>query len=873
MSETTPVVTRRRLPSVVWILPLLAAIIAGWLVYTNYRDQGVIIEVMFDSATGLEEGKTKVLYRGLPTGVVKNLKIDEDLRRVRATIEMVPEISDSLTSEAQFWLVKPQVSLSGVRGLETLLSGYYIAFQPGSEGDSSDEFIALDQPPPPLKDTDGLYLTLTADSARSVYQGAKIYYRDIEVGEVLSHTLNPKGDQVLIETYIDPRYSKLIKENTRFWNASGIRIKADLPKIDVQMESLAAIIAGGIHFSNPDDSADLAKNGTQFPLYDDYEDAQEGIEVSLRFPGATDIDEGTQVISRGVPVGRVKSTQLTDDFQYLDAVILMDPRAKNLLRKSSRFWLHKPQLSLSNISDVGSLLRGSYIQLEPGQGEETTKFTALKIAPAKPQLTNGLTIDLVADSLGSITRGAPILYRQIPVGEVLNYELDEKGEQVIIHAAIESQYRHLVSSKSRFWNASGVQVNASLKGVDLRTESATSILFGGIAFFTPEGASGNAFKGDKAPRFDLHTSYQEASDQGRLADKRFAGALKVRLHAEETGSLKAGDPILYKQIRVGELTDVSLNKDGKSVTMSGLVESRYKHLVHEGTRFWNASGISADVSLRALDLKMESVESLLTGGVAFANFADGKAVNTNHLFTLYNNETQSELQPLRISVTFPAGKDLQPLADIRYKGQVVGKVRSVAVINDGQSIQAEIDLFRDGHFLARKGSQFWVVSTKIRLSAIENPEGMLLGNYIAATQGEGAAQFSFQGQSKAPGFQDESGLNIIVQAPDLGSLVKGSPVFYRKVPVGSVVNFDLPPAGEGNHVNIFVNIKPEYAGYLKHNSTFINISGIKVDASLFGGVKVRTDSLETIIGGGLSFDSPNDSAPAKSGAIFTVKDD
>ena len=164
MSDNTPVIKRRRTPSAVWFLPILAAIIAGWLVYQNYRDQGVLIEVMFDSATGLEANKTKVLYRGLPTGVVKSLKIDEDLRRVRAVIEMVPETADTLTDEAQFWLVKPQVSLSGVRGLETLLSGHYIGFQPGMSGKTTDTFIANDQPPPPLKDSDGLYLTLTADN-------------------------------------------------------------------------------------------------------------------------------------------------------------------------------------------------------------------------------------------------------------------------------------------------------------------------------------------------------------------------------------------------------------------------------------------------------------------------------------------------------------------------------------------------------------------------------------------------------------------------------------------------------------------------------------------------------------------------------------
>ncbi|WP_075173806.1 MlaD family protein [Neptunomonas phycophila] len=867
MSDNTPVIKRRRTPSAVWFLPILAAIIAGWLVYQNYRDQGVLIEVMFDSATGLEANKTKVLYRGLPTGVVKSLKIDEDLRRVRAVIEMVPETADTLTDEAQFWLVKPQVSLSGVRGLETLLSGHYIGFQPGMSGKTTDTFIANDQPPPPLKDSDGLYLTLTADNARSVYQGAKVYYRDIEVGEVLSHTLSPNGQRVLIETYIEPRYTGLIKENTRFWNASGIRIKADLPKIDIQVDSLASIIAGGIHFSPPDEDAKPATNGTRFSLFDDYEAAQDGINVKLRFPSATEISEGTVVMSRGVQIGRVKEATVTDDFKYLDTVLFLDPRAKDLLRESSRFWLQKPQLSITNLSNIGDLLRGSFIELDPGQGAEKLSFTALNLAPAKRQLAMGKSFELKTDTLGSITKGSPILYRQMPVGEVLSYELGSDGSHIIIHAAIEQQYSHLLSGNARFWNASGIKVNASLRGVSVSTESATSLLLGGISFFNP----GDGKKSAPKSSYTLYDDYQSASDNGKLSDQRFAGALKIRLHAEETGSLKAGDPVLYKQIRVGEITDVTLNKDGNAVTLYALIEKPYKHLVHEGTRFWNASGISADVSLRQLDLKMESLEALISGGIAFANFEEGAAIKTNHLFTLYPNESLSELQPLGIIVTFPAGKDLQPLADIRYKGQTVGKVRNVKVIEQGKRIKAFIDLYRDGHFLAQEGSRFWVVSSQIRLSAIENPEGLILGNYVEASEGNGKAQFQFKGLTKPPAFRNYEGLNLIVQVPELGSLMKGSPVFFRQVPVGRVTNFDLPSVGQ--HVNVFVNINPEYASYVRADSEFENISGVRMDLSLFGGLKVKAESLETIIGGGLSFTSPTDSPKAASGAIFTLKDD
>ncbi|BBB31058.1 PqiB family protein [Neptunomonas japonica] len=865
MSDHDPILTRRHLPSAIWFLPLLAAIIAGWLVYKNYDNKGVLIEVIFDSAAGLEAKKTKVFYRGLPAGVVKELKIDDDLRRIKALIEMVPQTEKTLTENAQFWLVEPQVSLSGVRGLETLLSGSYISYQPGLEGEPKRAFEALDQPPPPIKNSDGLYITLTADNARSVYQGAKVYFRDIEVGEVLSHALSSDGKKVLIETYIEPRFTYLIKENTRFWNASGIKVKADFSKIDIQIGSLASIIAGGIHFSTPDESSPEANNSQILPLYDDYEAAQDGIEITLRFPGATELREGATVQSRGIQIGRVKQVTLTDDFKHLDSILLIDPRAQDLLKEGSQFWLQKPEISLENLGNISSLLRGSHIELEAGQGADKRSYNALEIAPIKRQLSMGKAIELRTEQLGSISKGAPVLYRQLPVGEVINYELDGEGKQVIIHAAIEQRYSHLIKNNSRFWNASGIDLTANIDGLELRTESAAALLRGGIAFFNPPQTS----KTKKSTSvYQLYRDYHQASEKGILTDKRFQKALKIRLHSKSSGALSAGDPILYKQIPVGEIAQTVLNKDGNSVTIYAFIDPTYDHLINEGSRFWIASGIKADISLKQLTIRSESIKTLVQGGIAFETEHVGKAIKPNHLFALYPDHTTSLQQPLGIQITFPAGKSVQPNTDLRFKGQIIGKVTKVAVINEGNELLVDLNLFRDGHFLARKRSLFWVVEPAIRLSGVDHPEGILTGNFIEASSGEGPATFSFKGVTKAPAFENKEGLNLIVHAPTLGSLFKGSPIFYRQVPVGSVTGYDL--TRNGKNVEIFINIKPEYALFVRKNSEFRNASGVRIDFSLFGGIDFRADSLETMIGGGLNFTSPPESQPASSGEIFVI---
>lgn len=862
--SNTPVISRRRLPSAVWFLPFLAAMIAGWLIYKNYSEKGVEIEIYFDSAAGLEAGKTKVLYRGLPAGVVKTLNVDPNLKRVRASVEMVPQVTDNLTDQAQFWLVKPQVSLSGIQGLETLLSGHYIAFQPGEAGNRQNRYTALDQPPPPVKNDKGLYITLTAQRARSVYQGAKLYYRDIEVGEVLSHALGSDGKEVLIEAYIEPHFSYLIRENTRFWNASGISVKADLPKIDIQVGSLASIIAGGIHFSTPDEQSPVAAEGQRFELHEDYEAALDGIEVALRFPGATNLSSGAAVKSQGIQVGRVKSAQLTDDFKHLDTVLLIDPRARELLRESSRFWLHKPDISLENLGQIGNLLQGSYIELEPGQGAEKLSFTALEIAPTRRLLTMGKAIELRTSQLGSISKGSPILYRQMPVGEVLNYELDDQGNTIIVHAAIEQRYSHLVTGSSRFWNASGMDIRASLEGIAVKTGSAAALLRGGIAFFNPTGSNLK----EPPTYYSLFEDFYAATEGGKLTDTQLKDALPVRFSAHTAGSLSAGDPILYKQIKVGELSRVKLDKSGQAVTLHGFIYREFKHLVSDASRFWLADGIQAQASLKHVEIRTESLQTLLTGGIAFENHGKGRAVNTNHLFTLYPDYTSSVKQPLQVTIAFPSGKNIQPHAEVRLKGQVVGKVVAVALANEGKTINATVHLFRDGHFLARENAKFWVVAPKIRLSGIENPEGMITGNYIAASAGQGKAQFSFHGLDSPPPQQAEHGLQVIVHTDTLGSLQKGSPVFFRKVPVGAVTGFDL--ARDGSYVEVYAQIQPRYASLVKKDSEFSNISGVQVDVSLFGGVNVKADSIETLVGGGLSFTSPDHSPAAKHQQVFTI---
>ncbi|WP_020680714.1 MlaD family protein [Marinobacterium rhizophilum] len=872
MTDVTPVapavVRRHRGPSAVWILPLLAALIAGWLVYKSYREAGIEIQVVFDSAEGLEINKTKLLYKGLPGGTLKSLRLNEDLKTVTAVIEVAPEAEQLLREGTEFWLVKPQVSLSGVRGLETLLSGYYIGIKPG-EGAPTRFFKARSDLPPPDKSDDGLYITLFADSAESINRGSRVYYRDINVGEVVDYRLSSEADDIQIDVFIEPRYSYLVKKNSRFWNASGIQVKADLPKVDIRIGSLAAIIAGGINFLNEDYESPPAGNGDQFKLYPDFDAAENGIEVELRFPGTTALSENTEVMSQGIRIGRIRSLQLSDDLSELRATLLIDPRARSLLRTGSRFWLERPELTVGNLGDWRKLVKGSYIHLEPGTGHEKLSFTALDMPPVRKPIHSGLAIELVTEQLGSISRGSPILFRQLPVGEVLGYELIDKGQQVLIHGVIQEKYRDLVASHSRFWNSSGIRFAAGLDGVKLQTESLHTLINGGISFFTPDVRESRSAAADQ--RFTLYNDFDAASRQGKLLYAERAGKLMIKLEAQSLGSIAVGSPVLYKQLKVGRVSHYQLQPATDSVEIELLIDKPYRDLVTTASRFWNASGVSADFNLQqGFKLQTESLASLVTGGIAFNTPAGGAAIAAGHPFQLYANQASSVEQGLEIRILFPPDRPLQAGTPIRYRGLTVGRIEQVRLYDAQGTIDATAVLFSEGHFLARKGSRFWIEQPEVRLSAIRNPADILVGSHVEVSAGAPDADPSlyFIAAASAPESARGYGLNLVLNADKLGALEKGSRVFYRQVPVGEVTGFRL--SGDGQSVDIFAHIEAEHAHLVRQGSQFWNISGFSAEFSFTRGLKIDSDSLESFVGGGIAFQSPPSGERARNGSRYTL---
>ena len=271
-------VRKRRGVSLVWIIPIVAAVVAGWIAVTTYLNQGPVITISFETGDGLEAGKTKIKYKDVDIGVVKSVKISDDLQRVTATAEMNQGTSHFLTSDARFWIVRPRIGAGGVSGLGTLLSGAYVEVDPGAaKGSAERAFTGLEVPPLIHSNVPGRTYTLMAPSLGSISRGASIYYRGIDVGQILGYELAKDDKSLIIHIFVRDPYDKLVRTDSRFWNVSGLSLTTGANGVSVHMASVQSLLVGGVEFDTPTrlETGTVADADASFQLFDTREAVDE----------------------------------------------------------------------------------------------------------------------------------------------------------------------------------------------------------------------------------------------------------------------------------------------------------------------------------------------------------------------------------------------------------------------------------------------------------------------------------------------------------------------------------------------------------------------------------------------------------------------
>jgi len=277
-----------------------------------------------------------------------------------------------------------------------------------------------------------------------------------------------------------------------------------------------------------------------------------GPEITITFSTAEGIETGkTKIKVLNVDIGIVESIKLNPNSKGVTVIARLDREATSLLRDDSIFWVVRPRVGLSGITGFGTLLSGAYLELSPGEGKQgKRKFQGLDNVPVTSTDEPGLHIILLSEEAGSVSTGDSVLYHGYVVGKIESTKLDTESQKLHATIFIEAPYDSLVTSNTRFWNASGISFKASARGVSVRTGSLTTILRGGVSFDLPKGANPGTAVENHA-EFKL---YPDADSINKNPYQYYEEYLL--LFDTSVSGLVAGAPVLYRGVRAGTVIDV-----------------------------------------------------------------------------------------------------------------------------------------------------------------------------------------------------------------------------------------------------------------------------------------------------------------------------
>nr|WP_224788979.1 MlaD family protein [Pandoraea terrae] len=398
---------KRWAPSLVWLIPLVAAAIGLTLVAKAVLERGPTVTVNFKTAEGLEAGKTKVKYKDVDIGIVKHIDLSDDLTHVRVTIDLTENAKRFAAKDTRWWVVRPRIAGGNVSGLTTLLSGAFIGADAGKSKESQSSFVGLEVPPVVSSGQPGKPYVLHARDLGSLDIGSPVYFRHIQVGQVEAYTLDPDGQGVTLRVFVQSPYDQYVGSNTRFWHASGINLRLDASGFQVNTQSLASVVIGGIAFQAPEDRGGgvVAKANAVFTLAADEDAAMKqpdtrAVDVILNFQQSLrGLTVGAPVDFRGITMGEVKAIGVEFDraAQRINMPVTIQIYPDRLRKRDAKHPLPTEDRENRQLLDV-LVSRGLRAQLRTGNLLTGQLYVALdffpKAPPAKAQIQGDETLIL-----------------------------------------------------------------------------------------------------------------------------------------------------------------------------------------------------------------------------------------------------------------------------------------------------------------------------------------------------------------------------------------------------------------------------------------------------------------------------------------------
>jgi paraquat-inducible protein B len=483
---------RVRLPYV-WILPVVVVIAGAFVAVREKLAEGTSIEITFHTADDLEPNKTKISYKAVEIGEVKEIRVSRDRKEVIVEARIHRDAADYLVQDTRFWVVRPRVTGANISGLGTLVSGAYIGVDVGHSSVPARTFTGLEVPPIVTSGLPGREYILHAGDIGSLTIGSTVFYRHMAAGQVVAYSLDPGGASVTIKVFINSPYDKFVTQDTRFWQASGVDMSIDSEGVKLHTESIASILEGGVAFQSPREStatAEMAED-SPFKLYSDRERAlREADTVAetfiMYFQGSLrGLSVGAPVDLRGINIGEVKRLSVEYDrvageLRFPVEVDIFPQRIRARSRASGA-------TKTADLSDVGGhtmidsmVAHGMRAALKDGNLLTGQKYVAVDVVkgaapetvawdahpPIFPTASGG--IDELTDSIGSVAKKLD----KLPFDQIANHLIATMATLDRTLKSTDSLMRNVDSSIAP-------QVTATLKEAEEAMKNANDALSDG----------------------------------------------------------------------------------------------------------------------------------------------------------------------------------------------------------------------------------------------------------------------------------------------------------------------------------------------------------------------------------------------------------
>lgn len=454
------------------------------------RSEGPAILVSFDDVSGVKPGETRVTCHGRPVGLVRNIRSRLAEARAELEIRLSADFAPLATADSTFTIVRPNISPEGLKGLDTLVTGPHIAFEPGTAKEPGNRFTGRDQPQIDWEVADavknGKQIVLWANELPPIHTGAPIYHHGMIAGRVIEQRRGAEGRPEIV-ALIDEQFHNDLHVNTRFWRVPAALLNVGPGVVGVQIPGLSALWQGGLAFDVFGNPGPAVTDNVSYQIHVSETSASAVSDpIRIEFEDGQGLLAGkTELRYVGIPVGIVESVRVKE--RRVEATARFLPGYDFLRRGGAEFAVVRPEIDLKGVKGIDTLIGGVYINCAPGGGEFVEYFNA--VPQEAPALLNEPGFEIVLESPSTrIDAGAPISYNDTPVGEVIAKKLSRDGKRIFLTARIRDEHSNLVKSNSVFWEEATVEAKVGFFKVEIDTPSVTAPA-GRVAFHTPDGGA------------------------------------------------------------------------------------------------------------------------------------------------------------------------------------------------------------------------------------------------------------------------------------------------------------------------------------------------------------------------------------------------